>query len=190
MYTFFDIFKTFRIPIEVELVCRTMRIGLTVPVMDISGLYQINGEVFILPLEVATNTSGNGSSCNCTSSYTHQHWLKYQYYYPIGSICIFFVTNVILSHIHVLFGIKFQKASVSTNRPILVTSPESVATPVPTVRHVSPTQSDSKFTTFIFRVLARSPPRCSMSLLKGSPALFPLRMRKGSRFETKIPFLF
>ena len=44
-------------------------------------------------------------------------------------------------------------------------------------------------TTFIFRVLAPSPPRCSMSLLKGSPALFPLRMRKGSRFETKIPFL-
>ena len=33
---------------------RTLRIGLTVPVMDISGLYQINGEVFILPLEVPT----------------------------------------------------------------------------------------------------------------------------------------
>lgn len=30
---------------------QTLRIGLTVPVMDISGLYQINGEVFILPLE-------------------------------------------------------------------------------------------------------------------------------------------
>ena len=30
---------------------RTLRIGLTVPEMDISGLYRINGEVFILPLE-------------------------------------------------------------------------------------------------------------------------------------------
>ena len=30
---------------------RSLRIGLTVPVMDITGLYQINGEVFILPLE-------------------------------------------------------------------------------------------------------------------------------------------
>jgi len=30
---------------------QTLRIGLTVPEMDISGLYRINGEVFILPLE-------------------------------------------------------------------------------------------------------------------------------------------
>jgi len=30
---------------------QSLRIGLTVPVMDITGLYQINGEVFILPLE-------------------------------------------------------------------------------------------------------------------------------------------
>ena len=37
---------------------RTLRIGLTVPVMDISGLYQINGEVFILPLEVPNNIIG------------------------------------------------------------------------------------------------------------------------------------
>lgn len=31
--------------------CRNLRIGLTVPEMDITGLYRINGEVFILPLE-------------------------------------------------------------------------------------------------------------------------------------------
>ena len=37
---------------------RTLRIGLTVPVMDISGLYQINGEVFILPLEVPNKIIG------------------------------------------------------------------------------------------------------------------------------------
>merc|ERR1719460_2093025 len=37
--------------IDADPLSQTMRIGLTVPVMDISGLYQINGEVFILPLE-------------------------------------------------------------------------------------------------------------------------------------------
>jgi len=37
--------------IDADPLSQTLRIGLTVPVMDISGLYQINGEVFILPLE-------------------------------------------------------------------------------------------------------------------------------------------
>ena len=31
--------------------CSTFRIGLTVPQMDVSGLYEVVGEVFILPLE-------------------------------------------------------------------------------------------------------------------------------------------
>ena len=33
------------------LLCSTFRIGLTVPKMDVSGLYEVTGEVFILPLE-------------------------------------------------------------------------------------------------------------------------------------------
>jgi len=44
--------STFRTDyINADPVRQTLRIGLTVPVMDISGLYHINGEVFILPLE-------------------------------------------------------------------------------------------------------------------------------------------
>jgi len=37
--------------IEADPNSQTLRIGLTVPQMDIQGFYQINGEVFILPLE-------------------------------------------------------------------------------------------------------------------------------------------
>jgi len=41
--------------IEADPVSRTLRIALTVPQMDIQGFYQINGEVWVLPL------SGSGS---------------------------------------------------------------------------------------------------------------------------------
>ena len=42
--------------------CSTFRIGLTVPKMDVSGLYEVQGEVFILPLEGGGSfTSSMGS---------------------------------------------------------------------------------------------------------------------------------
>ena len=45
---------------------RTLRIGLTVPEMDIAGLYRINGEVFILPLEGGGSFTTKMSSVKVT----------------------------------------------------------------------------------------------------------------------------
>ena len=43
-----------------------MRIGLTVPEMDITGLYRINGEVFILPLEGGGSFTSKMSTVKAT----------------------------------------------------------------------------------------------------------------------------
>ena len=50
--------------------CRLLRIGLTVPEMDIAGLYRINGEVFILPLEGGGSFSSKMSRVTATGHST------------------------------------------------------------------------------------------------------------------------
>ena len=54
------------IPLHVRL----LRIGLTVPEMDIAGLYRINGEVFILPLEGGGSFSSKMSRVTATGHST------------------------------------------------------------------------------------------------------------------------
>jgi len=52
--------------IEVDPSTRTLQIGLTVPEMDITGLYRINGEVFILPLEGGGSFNSKMSTVKAT----------------------------------------------------------------------------------------------------------------------------
>ena len=54
----------------IPLHCRLLRIGLTVPEMDIAGLYRINGEVFILPLEGGGSFSSKMSRVTATGHST------------------------------------------------------------------------------------------------------------------------
>ena len=49
-----------------SLIFRTLKIGLTVPEMDITGLYRINGEVFILPLEGGGSFTSKMSTVKAT----------------------------------------------------------------------------------------------------------------------------
>lgn len=58
---------------------RALRIGLTVPEMDIAGLYRINGEVFILPLEGGGSFTTKMSSVKATG-----HSLIYSVINPEG----------------------------------------------------------------------------------------------------------
>lgn len=53
-------------PSPLQFSFRTLRIGLTVPEMDIAGLYRINGEVFILPLEGGGSFTTKMSSVKVT----------------------------------------------------------------------------------------------------------------------------
>ena len=83
---------------------RALKIGLTVPEMDIAGLYRINGEVFILPLEGGGSFTTKMSSVKATG-----HSLIYSVINPEGRK----VTETLSQHSTLPHLSRFQLIQVS-----------------------------------------------------------------------------
>ena len=80
--------------VTVHLFHRALKIGLTVPEMDIDGLYRINGEVFILPLEGGGSFTTKMSSVKATG-----HSLIYSVINPEGRKVFFPAFNTSSKHL-------------------------------------------------------------------------------------------